>query len=125
MPLMAELTIGSAWLAPADDLSAGFVVDFQDIDVDTGARGEMRQYAEGTRRVVTWPGRSESLGVNIPIAEEDLIVRLDGLVGAVVVWRDGTGRVRFCWFERLGSSDDAAFVGVTMTLLPTTQGAEV
>lgn len=124
---MASVTLDSAFLAPASDLSDVLTFGTNGRSDKPSTPGEFRSYANGRRRLITTAGRDRQLDVTAVFLTLADAERLLAMSGQVVLFRDAWGRRVFGAF--LGASvrdyTDRLHQDVTFTLTEVTYSEAV
>ena len=93
---MASITFSGAYIAPASDYSDTLYLDAAlSVSGDYTSPGELREYAGGRFRLVTRGTQRRQNQVSANYVSLTTREALEALVGQVVLYRDGRGRVFF------------------------------
>lgn len=124
---MAVVTLTKLWLHEAADLSeyrSWYSTDRRD---GRDQAGEVREYANGRRRLVTTPAKAQKLGVTVRLVTDDDLVWLDDHAGTLLMLRDHRGRVVFGSYFTLDivDYDDQSGYDVSFAFESVTYSVEV
>ena len=127
---MARIDIESGWLYPLSDPEAGIEVPVGSVTSSDRALTEVRQFAGGVRRAIIRPGNKPTYQIRLGNPSREAAERFTDWLGLPVVYRDRLQRVLFGLLSSIRTKD-TAIVGeaimdeITLTLLPTTETADI
>lgn len=102
---MASVALTELFLHDAVDPSDYVSLKHSDMQEETTAHGEKREYAGGRERLITRPGESGSYQVSTCPLGYDVIAELRARKGAVVMLRDTRGRLVYGTYFKLAVAD--------------------
>ena len=91
--MSASITLSTVWINLASDPTKyeSFTL-MSSLNVATGQTGEVRQYANGRRRIVRRAGIARDINLNLPSCTRAQITWLETYVAQIVCVRDDRGR---------------------------------
>ena len=127
---MVTLNIEGAWIHLANRVDTRRTLPIASITEQTTARGSVRQYAGGGRRSITAPGATVTVELSLVWLQRDTADLLLAWIGDVIVYRDRLGRVVYGQLSSVNLSEaptapDGIVASASLTLMPTTETAEV
>lgn len=102
---MASVTLDRVWLSLASDPSQSVSFFSADAEDERQVPGEVRVYAAGRLRVVTRPGRAQTLSRTARKLTPAQVRTLDGWSGSVLLFRDVWGRKLYGTFFSVAVRD--------------------
>lgn len=102
---MASVVLDRVWVHLASDLNSHVTFFSADWSDNRSARGEVRTYANGRRRVIRRAGTSRQIGFTAKVLTRVQVDTLVSWAGRVVLVRDTKGRKVYCTFFTVDVGD--------------------